>query len=202
VVIGNGRLAFYAAPDYGCEMQGVYILPGDTVDALIDRAGFTWVKFRRASTGAEASGWVRSDRLAASGRAAAGPTGAAPANMPGAPAASVVKPPPAVQASPAREDGVCKDAAAAATTGSKPVPADIAGRRVTGVARLQFHSAPDAACTLQGVFILPGEAVTALADNKNYTLVNYINPRNGNEATGWVRSDRLALSESGPARKP
>jgi hypothetical protein len=197
-VIGSSRLAFYAAPDYGCEMQGVYILPGDVVEALVEHSGFTWVKYRRLATGGEASGWVRSDRLIAKGSVTAPPMAAAPA-PPAAPPAPKAE---ATQARPAPVDDGCKTLAIEAAKSGVPIAAAVSSRRVIGVGRLQFHSAPDAACRMRGVFILPGELVTAHAESGGYTSVYYLNPNNSNEAGGWVRSDRLVPAGAAVPRKP
>jgi photosynthetic reaction center cytochrome c subunit len=199
-VIGNSRLSFYAAPDYGCEMLGVYILPGDTVEAQLEQSGFTWVKYRRAATGGEASGWVRSDRLAATGGGAPMPSAAPPA-VPAPPPPALPKAPLAAKGSTPEADSACKALSSEASKNSVPIPAEASMRRVTGVGRLQFHSAPDAACRMQGVFILPGELVTAHAESGGYTSVYYLNPRTSNEAGGWVRSDRLVPAGAGTPGK-
>lgn len=62
VVVGNGRLQFYSAPDYACKMRGVFILSGETVGAYVSYHGFTSVAYRN-SKAASVRGWVRSDRL-------------------------------------------------------------------------------------------------------------------------------------------
>lgn len=63
---------------------------------------------------------------------------------------------------------------------------------VTGTGRLQFHSAPDSACPMKGVFIIPKDAVIAYAQTRDgWSSVMYLNPRTGNDASGWVRSARL-----------
>jgi len=63
---------------------------------------------------------------------------------------------------------------------------------VTGAGRLQFHSAPDSACPIKGVFIIPKDAVIAYAQTRDgWTSVMYLNPRTGSDVSGWVRSARL-----------
>jgi hypothetical protein len=85
----------------------------------------------------------------------------------------------------------CAALGAAAAKASAPLAAAQVRRRVGGAGRLQFHTAPDAACIMKGVFILPSETVQAYADHAGYTLVKYVNPRNGFEVTGWVQAARL-----------
>lgn len=62
-VLGSGRLQFYSAPDEGCPLRGVFILPGEPVVALLQASRFTAVHYVNPRTGGQASGWVRSDRL-------------------------------------------------------------------------------------------------------------------------------------------
>jgi hypothetical protein len=66
---------------------------------------------------------------------------------------------------------------------------------VTGAGRLQFYSAPDARCPTPGVFVIPGDRLIAyaVADN-GWSSVTYSNPRTGNVASGWVRSERLKVT--------
>ena len=63
---------------------------------------------------------------------------------------------------------------------------------VTGAGRLQFHSAPDGACPMKGIFIIPKDEVIAYAQTRDgWSSVMYLNPRTGNDVSGWVRSARL-----------
>lgn len=73
---------------------------------------------------------------------------------------------------------------------------------LTGAGRLQFHSAPDSACPMKGVFIIPKDEVIAYAQTRDgWTSVMYLNPRTGNDVSGWVRSARLrTLGTMGPKR--
>jgi len=41
VVIGGGRLQFYAAPDYSCPIAGVFIVEGQVVNAYTEYREFT-----------------------------------------------------------------------------------------------------------------------------------------------------------------
>ncbi|MGY8681683.1 hypothetical protein Q2941_28435 [Bradyrhizobium sp. UFLA05-153] len=86
--------------------------------------------------------------------------------------------------------------------GSKQVPmlsppeADV----VTGTGRLQFYSAPNPACAMNGVFVIPKDELIAYAQTKDgWSSVMYTNPRTGNAVSGWVRSARLkATGTVGP----
>ena len=68
-MIGAGRLQFYAAPDPLCRMTDVFILTGESVDALHEFSGFTSVRYRNPRTGVEVAGWVVSRRLEPNGQA-------------------------------------------------------------------------------------------------------------------------------------
>ena len=75
-------------------------------------------------------------------------------------------------------------------TGSDQAPAlsPPLSQVVTGSGRLQFHSAPDSACQMKGVFIIPKDAVIAYAQTRDgWSSVMYLNPRTGNDVSGWVR---------------
>lgn len=63
---------------------------------------------------------------------------------------------------------------------------------VTGAGRLQFHSAPNGDCAMKGVFIIPKDKVVAYAQSQDgWSSVMYLNPKTGDDVSGWVRSDRL-----------
>ncbi|BBP82675.1 hypothetical protein PHLH8_23170 [Pseudomonas sp. Pc102] len=67
---------------------------------------------------------------------------------------------------------------------------------VQGEGRLHFHSAPDKACAIPGLFIIPGDGVTIYAAENGWMQVMYINSR-GEDFTGWVDENRL---DAGPSR--
>lgn len=71
---------------------------------------------------------------------------------------------------------------------------------VTGKGRLQFYSAPNLHCPISGVFVIPNDALVAYAQtNDGWSSVMYLNPRGGNDVSGWVRSARLkATGTVGP----
>ena len=87
-------------------------------------------------------------------------------------------------------------------TGTKDVPifSPPLGNVVTGSGRLQFYSAPNAACAIDGVFVIPKDFLVAYAQtDSGWTSVMYINPRTGADVSGWVRSERLkATGTMGP----
>jgi hypothetical protein len=63
---------------------------------------------------------------------------------------------------------------------------------VTGTGRLQFYSAPNLHCPVSGVFVIPNDELVAYAQtNDGWSSVMYVNPRTGNDVSGWVRSARL-----------
>jgi hypothetical protein len=79
-------------------------------------------------------------------------------------------------------------------TGTKEVPifSPPLASVVTGVGRLQFYSAPSYRCTLDGVFVIPKDELIAYVQTSDgRSSVMYVNPRTGNNASGWVRSARL-----------
>jgi len=113
--------------------------------------------------------------------------------------------PPAAEATAATAtlvaDADCIQLALVALEKGQLVQARNSGQQVVGSGRLQFHAAPDAACRMQVVFILPGEPVEADREMSGYTAVWYRNPRTGADATGWVRSDRLAAGTAPVAQR-
>lgn len=63
---------------------------------------------------------------------------------------------------------------------------------VTGSGLLQFHSAPNARCPMDGVFVIPKDRLIAYAETRDgWSSVMYVNPRTGADVSGWVRSARL-----------
>ncbi len=79
-------------------------------------------------------------------------------------------------------------------TGTKDVPifSPPLGNVVTGAGRLQFYSAPDFRCAMNGVFVIPRDELVSYAETSDgWTSVMYVNPRTGKDVSGWVRSERL-----------
>ena len=87
----------------------------------------------------------------------------------------------------------CKEPA----TGTKTVPmfSPPLGEVVTGAGRLQFYSAPNSNCAMRGVFVIPKDELIAYAQsNDGWTSMMYINPKTGDDVSGWVRSPRLKVT--------
>ena len=93
--------------------------------------------------------------------------------------------------------GGCKEP----KTGTNQVPifSPPLSKVVIGTGRLQFYSAPNAACRVNGVFVIPGDSLVAYAETKDgWTSVMYLG---GSSPEGWVRSARLRTSGTvGPAQ--
>ncbi len=87
-------------------------------------------------------------------------------------------------------------------TGTNKVPmfSPPLGERVTGAGRLQFYSAPNANCAMSGVFVIPKDELVAYAQSDDgWTSVMYVNPKTGDDVSGWVRSSRLkVIGTEGP----
>jgi len=66
-VIGKGRLQFYSAPDRGCTMPGVFVVPKDKLIAYVEYKGYTAVMYTGGKNGEQPTGWVLSSRLRATG---------------------------------------------------------------------------------------------------------------------------------------
>jgi len=67
IVIGNGRLQFYSAPQTGCAMPGLFVVPKDELIAYARTRNWTSVMYSNPKTGNIVSGWVRSSRLRMTG---------------------------------------------------------------------------------------------------------------------------------------
>jgi hypothetical protein len=62
---------------------------------------------------------------------------------------------------------------------------------VIGTGRLQFFSAPNFQCRLDGVFVIPRDVlISYVATDDGWTSVSYFGPKGG-AVSGWVRSSRL-----------
>ena len=66
-VIEKGRLQFFSAPDRGCRMPGVFVVPKDTLIAYVEYKGYTAVMYTDGRNGEQPMGWVLSSRLRATG---------------------------------------------------------------------------------------------------------------------------------------
>lgn len=70
-----------------------------------------------------------------------------------------------------------------------PILSPPLGKAVVGKGRLQFYSAPNLACRMNGVFVIPGDNLVAYAQTRDgWTSVTYFG---GSSPSGWVRSERL-----------
>ena len=67
VVIGMGRLQFYSAPDPGCTMKDVFVIPKDALITYAQSGGWSSVIYSHPATGDTVSGWVKSSRLKKTG---------------------------------------------------------------------------------------------------------------------------------------
>jgi hypothetical protein len=66
-VLGQGRLQFFAVPDAGCPLRGIFILPGEPVETLQRAPGFIAVAYVNPRTGGRATGWVTAARVGMTG---------------------------------------------------------------------------------------------------------------------------------------
>nr|WP_243771634.1 hypothetical protein [Burkholderia sp. D-99] len=93
----------------------------------------------------------------------------------------------------------CEKLNASASQEGDFIMGDKAGRTVVGRGRLQFYSAPDFSCKMQGVFILPSEQVDAYSNYNGFTRVIYLGAKEGGPTIGWVRKSRLKSNGVGIA---
>lgn len=102
-----------------------------------------------------------------------------------------------------QKNGNCEQLNAAASKDESLIPADKAGKTVIGEGRLQFYSAPDWSCKMNGVFIVPTDSVESYADYSEFTSVVYTSQKSNKMVNGWVESDRLESNGLGIApRQP
>ena len=67
-VVGTGRLQFFSAPDVGCAMKGVFVVPRDDLTAYAETSnGWSSVLYINPHDGNSVQGWVRSERLRTTG---------------------------------------------------------------------------------------------------------------------------------------
>ncbi|WP_244272947.1 hypothetical protein [Burkholderia lata] len=110
---------------------------------------------------------------------------------------------PAAPAAPVRSAVDCDALNRRAQAQGDYVTGSDAGRVVTGKGRLPFHSAPDDACRIDGLFIVEHDHVDARTDYGRFTSVIYLNPRTRGIAEGWVQTARLKPDGTGIApRQP
>lgn len=63
-VAGSGRLQFLSAPDAGCAMPGVFVVPGDSVTVSMTSGAFVHANYTNPKSGRKVQGWVPRARLA------------------------------------------------------------------------------------------------------------------------------------------
>ena len=63
VTIGTGRVQFYGAPNEGCMMKNVFVLPKEELTAYSTYGDFTSVMYMNPKTGEDTEGWVKSSRV-------------------------------------------------------------------------------------------------------------------------------------------
>jgi hypothetical protein len=94
---------------------------------------------------------------------------------------------------PALAETSCKEPATG--TNNVPIFSPPLANVVTGTGRLQFYSAPNFHCAMDGVFVIPKDELIAYAQsNDGWSSVMYTNPRTGDYVLGWVRSERLKVT--------
>lgn len=78
------------------------------------------------------------------------------------------------------------------------VPDFGSGREIVGKGRLQFYSAPDASCKMDGWFVVPGDTLFAKFTSKGFTKVSFIRmKKTDREVDAWVISSRLRENGKG-----
>ncbi len=91
----------------------------------------------------------------------------------------------------------CRALDAKANDTGDRIPGYDAGRIVIGKDRAFFHSAPDAACRIKGVFVIPGDRLIAYTEYKGWTAVMFVNLKTGTDSEGWIESSRLKADGTG-----
>ena len=67
----------------------------------------------------------------------------------------------------------------------------IEGYKVVGEGKLSFHSAPDAKCRTNDVFVIPKDHLVGYSEYKGWYSVMYVNPKTDEDFEGWLDSRRL-----------
>jgi hypothetical protein len=91
----------------------------------------------------------------------------------------------------AESPSLCSATGFLARKNAESLSVPLAGR-VAGSGRLQFLSAPDRACAMPGVFVVPGDSLTISLATDGYVYADYTNPKSGRKVQGWVARARLA----------
>jgi hypothetical protein len=79
------------------------------------------------------------------------------------------------------------------------VPDTGSGRDISGKGRLQFYSAPEIQCKIDGLFVVPGDVLFAQMEHKGFTKVAFIGMRKTDkeDVIAWVPSKRLRKNGQG-----
>lgn len=86
----------------------------------------------------------------------------------------------------------CKKLDEAGENAENIIPDLGSGRDIVGKGRLQFYSAPDIRCKMDGWFVVPGDTLFAKFDYKEFTKISFIAMKKSDrEITAWVISSRL-----------
>ncbi len=81
---------------------------------------------------------------------------------------------------------------------ARPVATQAASPAVVAKAgRSNLHTAPDPGCRL-GKHIVEGDKIVVLARVPDWTQVRYTHPITGVVTVGWLKSERIKLSDHGP----
>lgn len=93
----------------------------------------------------------------------------------------------------------CAALSDAAEKSAEVVPEYGSGREITGKGRLQFYSAPDLNCKIDGLFVIPGDMLFAQLEHNGFTKVAFIAMRKTDkkDVIAWVISSRLKENGKG-----
>jgi hypothetical protein len=62
-VAGPGRLPFFSAPSEACPLNGLFVVPGNRVDAHLTYEDFVFATYANPKTGKKVEGWIDGKRL-------------------------------------------------------------------------------------------------------------------------------------------
>lgn len=86
---------------------------------------------------------------------------------------------------------LCSAEAFLAQKNAQPIAQALQARRASGEGRLQFMSAPDSACAMHGVFVVPGDHLKVSLQDDGFVYASYTNPKSGRKVEGWVVQERV-----------
>lgn len=86
-------------------------------------------------------------------------------------------------------------------TSPRPISSQVTSPAVVAkTGRSKLHTVPDPNC-LMGKHIVEGDKVVVLAQVPDWTQVRYTHPITGVVTVGWLKSERIKLSDHGPNRE-